>query len=422
MGFALRGLIVAIGIGLAAVAAARAETTAHAVRLAGHGDTARIVIDIDAPVRFDAFALAGPDRLVVDLEGVVWRLAERAPTVHLGPVKGLRVGQFGPATARLVIDLAVPTTIRQTFALPPTGTSGHRLVLDIGPGGPALPTAPAAERQAETASFTDTIALALAVPLPTEAPRATTVAAVAAPMPRLKPTLARPIIVIDPGHGGDDPGAIARDGTYEKALTLAAARDLRDLLTGTGRYDVVLTRDSDVFLSLADRVEMARREGADLFVSLHCDALDDPAVRGATVYTVSETASDLESQMLAAKENQADLIGGIAFTAASYDEQTTTILIDLTRRDTMNASARFAEALGAEVGKVAKLRRNSHRFAGFKVLKAPDVPSVLFEMGYVSNAKDLAMLRDRGERKTMLRAMVRAVDRYFERVTAFQAP
>ncbi|MGH6717828.1 MAG: N-acetylmuramoyl-L-alanine amidase family protein, partial [Alphaproteobacteria bacterium] len=242
------------------------------------------------------------------------------------------------------------------------------------------------------------------------------------PLPANKPAHFKPLIVIDPGHGGDDPGAIASGGLFEKDITLAAGRELAQMLRATGRYEVRLTRDGDDFLSLGERIAFARRAGADLFISVHCDALDDTRVRGATIYTVSETASDEEARRAAAKENESDANAGIELIAASYDEQTTDILIDLTRRDTMNASARFAMIMGREVGQVATLRRNSHRFAGFKVLKAPDVPSVLFEMGYLSNPKDLAMLASRAGRKTLLGAVVTAADRYFEQVTASQEP
>lgn len=448
-----------VAIALLIAPEALAETTAFAVRLAGRGATARIVIDADAPMEFKVFSLSGPDRIVIDLDATTWRLTEPALAIELGPVKGLRTGQFSTSTARLVIDLAAPTTLRQSFALPPSGSARFRLVIDLGPGGTAVPPLDFTEQIAAALGVAEpsvaalgaaepaTQPMAVLAPIPEPSPRIATVsdaaeateptqpvlalvaaptatvsAAIPAPLPRTKPTLARPLIVIDPGHGGDDPGAIARDGTFEKDLTLAAARDLRDALVASGRYDVRLTRDRDVFLSLAKRVAMARREGADLFLSLHCDALDDPAVHGATVYTVSETASDREAQALAAKENEADQIGGISFVAATYDDQTADILIDLTRRDTMNASARFAELLRLEVGEVAQLRRNSHRFAGFKVLKAPDVPSVLFEMGYVSNAKDLAMIKAKSQRKPVLQALVRAMDRYFERVTAMQVP
>jgi N-acetylmuramoyl-L-alanine amidase len=443
-----------LAIALLIAPEALAESTAFAVRLAGHGETARIVIDADAPMEFKAFSLSGPDRIVIDLDATTWRLAEPAPAIQLGPVKGLRTGQFSTSTARLVIDLAAPTTLRQSFALPPSGSARFRLVIDLGPGGTAVPPldfteqiAAALGEVAPSAAPEESAQARMLAPLPEPPPRATTVpdateamepaqpvlalvampavaasAPIPAPLPRTKPTLARPLIVIDPGHGGDDPGAIARDGTFEKDMTLTLARELRDALVASGRYDVRLTRDRDAFLSLSERVEFARREGADLFLSLHCDALDDPAVRGATVYTVSETASDSEAQALAAKENESDQIGGISFVAATYDAQTADILIDLTRRDTMNASARFAELLRLEVGEVAKLRRNSHRFAGFKVLKAPDVPSALFEMGYMSNAKDLAIIKSKSLRKPVLQALVRATDRYFERVTAMQAP
>lgn len=389
-------------IGLALAGPALAAPAATEIRLAGQGASARLVIDVTEPVTFEVFALHGPDRIVIDIEGAVWRLDGAPASRPVGPVVGVRTGQFNGADARLVLDLAGPIAVREAFLLVPAGDAGYRIVVELG-GSPG-----------------QTVAPSLAGSLPAAPQR--TAASELPPLPRAKPRGSLTVVVIDAGHGGDDPGAIAAHGLYEKELTLAAARDLRDALIATGRYTVRLTRERDVFLSLAERVDIARRHGAELFISLHCDALDDPSVRGATIYTVSETASDAEATQFAEKENRSDILIGTDLVAASYDRETAEILIDLTRRDTMNASARFAELLGVEVGAVAKLRRNSHRFAGFRVLKAPDVPSVLFEMGYLSNPRDLAMLATPKDRRRLMRAAARAIDRYFERVTAYQSP
>ena len=388
---------------------ADADVPAQGIRLAADGEQARLVVDLAGPAEYQAFVLAGPDRLVVDLKGVVWRLQTPLPG-SLGAVVRVRTGQFNTDTARLVLDLAEPMGIRDIDLLPPTGGASYRLVLDFAVGVaapiPATRGVVVAAREASVA----TIATAPAPPVVTSVP----------PLPADKPHAFKPMIVIDAGHGGDDPGAIAAGGLFEKDITLAAARELARLLNATGRYEARLSRNGDEFLSLGERVVAARRGGADLFISLHCDALDDSRVRGSTIYTLSETASDEEARRLAAKENLADDAGGVDLVAASYDALTADILIDLTRRDTMNASARFAVLMGREVGQVAVLRRNSHRFAGFKVLKAPDVPSVLFEMGYLSNQKDLAMLSSRAGRKPLLGAVVTAIDRYFEQVTAYR--
>jgi len=194
---------------------------------------------------------------------------------------------------------------------------------------------------------------------------------------------------------------------------LDAARELKRQLEASGFYTVVLTRDSDIFLRLGERVEIARNNGADLFVSIHADTIADGSMRGAGVYTLSENASDDEAAELAAQENKADLITGIDFVNVVYDPVTTNILIDLAQRETTNASSRFARMLMTELQQSVKLRGNAHRFAGFRVLKAPDVPSVLVELGYMSNAEEERNLRDEAYRRQFMAAVARAIDGYF---------
>lgn len=220
-----------------------------------------------------------------------------------------------------------------------------------------------------------------------------------------------PVIVIDPGHGGVDPGATGVSGTYEKHITLAMARELKSLLDRSGRYRVYLTRDRDVFIRLRERVAIARAHGADLFISLHADAVSSPQIRGLSVYTLSRDASDNEAQALAEKENKADLIAGIDLTHESSD--VTNILIDLAQRETMNRSAGFATDVVDEVGQEMDLLGNTHRFAGFAVLKAPDVPAILVEMGYLSNETEEKHLRQPQYRAHLAKAIAKAVDRFF---------
>jgi N-acetylmuramoyl-L-alanine amidase len=221
------------------------------------------------------------------------------------------------------------------------------------------------------------------------------------------------VVVIDPGHGGIDPGAVGRHKVYEKVITLAMAEQLRKELTRRGRYRVVLTRDKDTFVRLRDRVAIARAAGADLFLSLHADSIANSKVRGASVYTLSETASDKEAADLAAQENKADLIAGMDLTGESTE--VTNILIDLAQRETMNHSAAFARILVDDMADLTKFVRKSHRFAGFAVLKAPDVPSVLIEMGYLSNSADEARLLKASYRANLAKAIAEAIDAYFER-------
>ncbi|WP_254432419.1 N-acetylmuramoyl-L-alanine amidase [Magnetospirillum sp. SS-4] len=220
-----------------------------------------------------------------------------------------------------------------------------------------------------------------------------------------------PVIVIDPGHGGVDPGAIGVSGIYEKHITLAMARELKTALEKGGRYRVHLTRDRDVFIRLRDRVAIARQVGADLFISLHADAVQSPQIRGLSVYTLSQNASDSEAQALAEKENKADLIAGVDLSHETPD--VAGILIDLAQRETMNRSAGFATELVDEVGQEMDLLGNTHRFAGFAVLKAPDVPAVLVEMGYLSNEFEERQLRQPQYRARLAKAVTRAIERYF---------
>jgi N-acetylmuramoyl-L-alanine amidase len=220
-----------------------------------------------------------------------------------------------------------------------------------------------------------------------------------------------PVIVIDPGHGGVDPGATGVSGAYEKHITLAMARELKAMLERSGRYRVHLTRDRDVFIRLRERVAIARAQGADLFISLHADAVQNPQIRGLSVYTLSRNASDAEAQALAEKENKADLIAGIDLTHESAD--VANILIDLAQRETMNRSAGFATELVDEVGQEMDLLGNTHRFAGFAVLKAPDVPAVLVEMGYLSNDSEEKLLRQPQYRARLAKSITQAVERFF---------
>lgn len=258
---------------------------------------------------------------------------------------------------------------------------------------------------------------ALAAPEPAPAPMTKAALAVPAPQPmepvepRALPADGKPVVVIDPGHGGVDPGAIGVSGIYEKYITLAVARELKASLEKNGRYKVYLTRDRDIFIRLRDRVAIARQYNADLFISLHADSVANPQLKGLSVYTLSQNASDSEAQALADKENKADLIAGIDLSHESAD--VANILIDLAQRETMNRSAGFAGGVVDEVGREQTLLGNTHRFAGFAVLKAPDVPSVLVEMGYLSNEAEERNLRQPEYRVKLAKGISRAVDRFF---------
>ncbi len=221
-----------------------------------------------------------------------------------------------------------------------------------------------------------------------------------------------PVIVLDPGHGGVDPGTRGVNGVDEKEVTLAFARAVRRELLKSGRYRVFLTRSDDRFIPLRERVRFAQERGADLFMSLHADSIADPTIAGASVYTLSETASDAEAARLARKENKVDILAGVDLTG--QDPIVASILIDLAWRETNNRSIRFAELLTEELGRVIRLLRRNRRFAGFVVLKSPETPSVLIELGYLSNERNAALLTEPGYRQRVAVAVRRAVDRYFD--------
>ena len=359
------------------------DTALVNVRAGVSGDLTRFVIDLDGPADFRAFTLDDPARIVVDLSQVSRGINERERGIDTGLVARARFGTPTVDVTRVVLDLVEPGVVRDTLVLEPEGDYGHRIVLDIAPLVSAAPSPSDSEVEDDGIL-----------------------------RPGVKPPPPLPIIVLDPGHGGPDPGAVGASGAHEKDIVLAAARELKVMLEETGRYHVVMTREGDWILRLADRVLFARAAGADLFISLHADSIDNPHVRGMGVYTLSETASDKEAAALARNENRSDLIEGVDFVSIDYDPVTTNILIDLAQRETKNASSEFAGILASELTRVTELRRNVHRFAGFRVLKAPDVPSVLIEMGFLSNPVEELLMMDRSWRRTFLAGVVRAIDTF----------
>lgn len=374
--------------------AAWAKPAVLDVRLGLHPDKTRVVLDLTEAPGYRIFPLAQPYRMVVDLTEVDWRLPDGHAPEGRGLVQSLRYGLFAPGTSRVVLDLAGPTHVREVQLLPATGSAPVRLVIDL---------EPASDAEFDGSLRAPPVASSTAMLAP---------AALVLPPPKPQTGDDRPVIAIDPGHGGVDPGAIGLAGSYEKDITLAMALELKRQLEATGRYKAVLTRDSDVFIRLRDRIEIARAAGAKLFISLHADAHSTKDLRGASVYTLSEQASDAEAAALAAKENKSDVIAGIDL--SNENEVVTNILIDLAQRETKNLSARFAALLVDELRSDTLLLRNSHRFAGFAVLKAPDVASVLIELGYLSSEEDEAQLRSAKHRAKLGSAILRAVDGYFE--------
>jgi N-acetylmuramoyl-L-alanine amidase len=403
-----RMVLAGLGGALGAFALSRpalALTQAFDVRLGNHGAFTRVVLDLSEQVRFSLFTLADPYRVVVDLPEVDWQFREQGVFGGGGLVAALRYGLFQPGNSRIVFDLNVPAGVRQAFVLPPGGDAGWRFVLDLErvSHGQFVQAAGPAHRIGSLDWKAEEVAY-VAPPDPT-APR---------------PVHRKPVIVLDPGHGGVDPGAIGVSGVYEKNITLAAGREFKKILEKTGRYTVHLTRDRDVFLKLRDRIRIGRGHDADLFISLHADAMKKSTVRGLSVYTLSEKSSDAEAAALAEAENKADIIAGIDLSGES--PEVTNILIDLAQRESMNLSSRMAETMIEELRREVTLLRRTHRYAGFAVLKAPDVPSILIEMGYLSNPDEERLLRTSTYRGKLAEALTRSVDAYFAQVQKASRP
>ena len=385
----------------------------QSVRVGEHPQYTRFVMEINENVDFKITTLADPYRVVVDFPEMGWQLPKGFNPRMYGSLSGFRYGLFRSGTSRIVLDAKRPVKIKQSLMLSPRGSvKNWRFVMDLVPTDRntfmAMMKPAAYPRQAVKAETPKPKAVA-------SAPKNIQKARVPAMLPPNKPKKkSKHVVVIDAGHGGIDPGASGISGTYEKHITLAIAKQLRDKLQSTGRYKVVLTRDRDVFIPLRERTAIARRAGADLFLSLHADTFRDKSVRGASVYTLSERASDKEAQALAERENKADLIAGVDLSATSSD--LSFILLDMAQRDTKNQSSKFAETLVKDIARSNKVLRNPHRFAGFAVLKAPDVPSVLIELGFLSNKYDERALRSKKNRAKLANAIKTSINRYFNRV------
>jgi N-acetylmuramoyl-L-alanine amidase len=439
---------------------AEARPTVVDVRLGVHPDKTRFVMEVTDPVDFRVFTLPDPYRVVVDFPEMTWNDSANQTSGTAGSVLNFRYAPYRPGTMRLVLEVAGPVRVREAFMLPPRDGKQPRFVLDLEPVSAAvfasemsrthgthvmerpagstytLPVATGAAAVSRPVpvlpeSPMDTVAVTMspgaAAVIPPQMPpglrsggdegaasSATLAALGAVPLPPKRPgarTDARRVVVLDPGHGGVDPGAISVTGAFEQDLTLAMARVVKDQLTASGRYRVVMTRDSDVFLRLRDRVAKAREAGAELFISLHADSIGSSDVRGMSIYSLSENASDKEAATLAARENRADALDGINLTAEN--DEVVNILISLAQRDTMNQSRRFANMLVDEMSRQTRLVPRPHRSAGFAVLTAPDIPSVLMEMGYLSSPQDAKLLGQTEHRARMARSILRSVDGYF---------
>ena len=375
----------------------KAAPTLLAVRVWPAEDYTRVTLEHDQPLRFSQQMLKSPDRLVLDIEEVEFnsvlqslpgKILENDPQIRL-----IRAGRFRPDVVRIVIELKGEVR-PQVFSLKPVGDYGHRLVLDLYPAEPPDPLM-ALLRNRESGFG--------------EQP---------GPKPSDKSGLAGMdrlfTVMIDPGHGGEDPGAIGHGGSYEKTITLAIARRLKARIDAEPNMRAFLTRDGDYFIPLGQRVAKARRVKADLFVSVHADAFVKPTARGSSVFVLSENgASSTAARWLANKENAADLIGGVNI--GVKDPHLARTLLDLSQTATLNDSLKLAKAVLGEIGDINTLHKSHVEQAGFAVLKAPDIPSILVETAFISNPEEEKRLNDIGYQEKMADALLGGIRRYFDR-------
>ncbi|HVV61288.1 MAG TPA: N-acetylmuramoyl-L-alanine amidase [Pseudolabrys sp.] len=361
------------------------------VRLGGDEKQTRFVMDFDRKVDLATFTLADPYRVVIDLPQVVFRLPPKTGERGRGLIKAFRFGLIMQGGSRIVIDAAGPVRVDKAFALAPGEGQPARLVLDL----------VTTDRQ----SFLHDMALGTHVAHNNSAPNVSST--------REVPADPRPLIVIDPGHGGIDTGTKSGNGKDEKDVVLAFGLLLRDKLEKTGKYRVIMTRSDDTFIPLWDRVRFARAHKASLFISVHADSIpkSEGQAEGATVYTLSDRASDAQAERLADAENKSDVIAGVDLT--SQPDDVANILIDLAQRETKMFSSQFARTLVGEFKGTTRLHQHPLKSAGFIVLKAPDVPSVLVELGYMSTKDDLVNLLSANWRSRTADSLVSAVNTFF---------
>jgi N-acetylmuramoyl-L-alanine amidase len=412
---------------------ANAETVITGARIGDKDYGARIVLDLNKEGDYKVFTLANPYRVVIDINNAKWRGSLSSLTRLKGKyISSVRYGKPKPGVFRIVIDAKRPLAIKNKFIIAPSSSSpSFRLVVDLKKTGSVIvkkskpkikkldPTKPASmqKKGQDLARFIEEVE----AKKKNEAKKINKVKQVVKKKPRpkikkigkrKKKRAAKPTIVIDAGHGGIDPGAIGRSGVYEKGITFKFAVALKNKLEKTGRFKAILTRKGDYFVNLRERVAIAKEAKGDLFISLHADSHPNPKTRGLSVYTLSEQASDREAASLARKANRQEVINGVDLKDANIDVQK--LLIDMVQRDTKNNSAKFAEYLVKGLGKNARLLKNTHRFAGFVVLTGADVPSVLVELGYVSNRTEEKLLRSKKYRDKMVTSMAKAMEKYFD--------
>lgn len=378
---------------------------ASEVRLAGDLNQTRFILDLDKKIDIHAFLLTDPYRAVIDIPQVSFRLAPKAGETGRGLIKAFRYGLVMPGGSRIVFDLAGPAKIQKAYVLDAANGQPSRLVVEL--------------EAVDRAAFNGLLARSSS---PEPAKDADSSGSIPGTPGRTGLADGRLVVVIDPGHGGIDNGTHASTGEAEKDLVLAFASALRDRIEQGGKYRVVMTRTNDTFVPLAERLRIARNNRAALFVSIHADALPrhEGDAQGATIYTLSDKASDREAERLAEAENKADAIGGVDLT--EEPTEVADILIDLAQRETRTFSNRFAQLLMSEMKTSARMHKHPLKSAGFRVLKAPDVPSVLVELGYVSNKADLRQMASEEWRSRTVRSVAKAVETFLAKRMVSVAP
>jgi N-acetylmuramoyl-L-alanine amidase len=390
--------------GVAVRAAAPAQV--NDVRLWSGPEGTRLVVDLNAASRYQVFTLSDPDRVVIDIADARISKSKTLPSGQ-GPVRRVRSGPRPGNDLRIVLD-TIGTLEPRTFTVAPDAASGHRIVVEF----------PAAGSAARVAEKPNAAPLSAPAALPPAAQKPSPAVVDAAPSAPVKSVASSAtgrdiVIAIDAGHGGQDPGAIGRGGTYEKHVTLAIARQLADAINREDGMKAVLIRDKDVFVPLRTRIARARQHSADLFVSVHADSVRDRSVGGSSVYVLSTRgATDEAARWLAERENAADLVGGV--TLDDKNDVLASVLLDVTQKENVSDSVEAAASVLAALRRVGDVHRTKVQHAGFVVLKSPDIPSMLVETAFISNREDERKLSQPAHRAKLANAIFAGIEQYFQ--------
>ncbi|MFZ3184813.1 MAG: N-acetylmuramoyl-L-alanine amidase [Pseudomonas sp.] len=417
LGVRARALSAVLLLAVLAADVMAATSEVRSVRLWRAPDNTRLVFDLSGPVQHSVFTLAAPDRIVIDIAGA--QLATKLEQLSLSntPITSIRSAQRSPTDLRLVIDLSASVSPK-SFSLAPNQQYGNRLVIDLydqGDAAPATPTAPSDKPgdKPGTPVAPPTTAVVVATrsaptPMPTEPPPASL-----PPMPSGKRAI---VIAIDAGHGGEDPGALGPQGAREKNVTLSIAKELQRQINAERGYRAELVRTGDYFIPLRRRTEIARKQGADLFVSIHADAAQNTSAFGASVFALSDRGATSETaRWLADSENQSDLIGGAGNVSLDdKDKMLAGVLLDLSMTSSLSSSLNVGQKVLQNVGRVTPLHKRRVEQAGFMVLKSPDIPSILVETGFISNQTEAKKLSTSSHQQALARSIQTGVRQFFQ--------